>query len=35
MKITVNDEVKINNFPDGIDNIKVFTDLTEEKKEEF
>lgn len=35
LKITVNDEVKLNNFPDGIDNTKVFADLTEEKKEEF
>jgi hypothetical protein len=35
MKITVNDEVKLNNFPEGIDNTKVFADLTEEKKEEF
>jgi hypothetical protein len=31
----VNDEVKLNNFPDGIENTKVFADLTEEKKEEF
>ena len=35
MKITVNDEVKVNNFPDGVDNIKVFADMTEEKKGEF
>lgn len=35
MKITVNDEVKVNNFPEGKDPISVFTDITEERKEEF
>lgn len=35
MKITVNDEVKVNNFPEGTDPINVFAEITEEKKEEL
>jgi len=30
LKITVNDEVKVNNFPEGTDPLQVFADITEE-----
>lgn len=32
MKITVNDQIIVNNFPDGNDPASVFSDLTEEEK---
>lgn len=36
MKITVNDEVKLSNFPEEVkDSISVFADLTSEQKEEL
>lgn len=35
MKITVNDEVKVNNFPEGADPLTLLYHLTEEQKKEM